>query len=364
MSLSDHCHFERCEHEETDCRGDDLPGLSPLNKLPVALVEDLGDMVGQTLRLRGVVTEIEVKTAKNGNPYVAFEIMDRTGRVGGKQWETSTPFAAVGDVVGMVVRGDEFNGAPQVVVERVQLRDDDPNDFMPASHLTKDALVGAVDALWAEFDDHPAMQIAEYVLRGIREAYFDAPAALKMHHAYARGLAEHTLSMVCAARALAAHYRQFYGDVINEGLLVAGVLLHDSGKVLEYERQGITWATGVAGELVGHIPFIDALIADVAQRFGTPEHITLRLRHIVLSHHGRKEFGSPVEPRTMEAQIVHQVDMLDSRMAMMREAIRTTRGPVSDYVRPLGGRVVPHHTHHTQWGTPTGAPDAPTGEEE
>lgn len=310
--------------------------------IPVVRVDELRDHIGDEVFVKGVLASAEVGKTSKGSSFVKFVLMDRSGEVEGRIWNSVRLPGEPGDVIGFRGRADEFNQRPQLVfISSRPLPDEDPDEYVIASHLEASAIERALGSLMQEFDGD-AMAIVREVFagEGLRSAFMAVPAASRNHHAYARGLAEHTLSMVCAARSLVRHYRDFYGDPIDEALVVAGVLLHDAGKVLEYEREGLLWGTSVAGELVGHIPFMDAMILEAARKVEADPSVVLRLRHIVLSHHGRKDFGSPVEPKTLEAQIVHQVDMLDSRMGMMREALKSARGEVSEWVRPLGGRVV------------------------
>lgn len=341
--FSDQPAIGECQSPAASTLRDSIPQPPEPRPIPIVTLEDLGDHMNSVVYVQCAVILAETGTTKGGKPFAALRLVDRTDTVEARMWDTASVPAAAGEVIGVRAKVDEFNGAKQLILESVKVYpDEDPANFVRASHVSREQLEQTLEAdlagIRGEFGDIARLIFRDDILRSV---FLDAPAAIKNHHAYARGLAEHTLSMVIAARLLVGHYRYFYLDEIDENLVVAGVLLHDLGKVVEYQRDGLAWGTGLVGELVGHIPLVDAMIVDAGMAVGAEAEKVARLRHIVLAHHGRREYGSPVEPRTMEAQIVHQVDMIDSRLGMMREAIRgVDRGSVSEWVRPLGGRVV------------------------
>jgi 3'-5' exoribonuclease len=152
-------------------------------------------------------------------------------------------------------------------------------------------------------------------------AFANAPAARAMHHAYIGGLLEHTLSMAAIAKVLARHY-----PYVNQNLLLAGVLLHDMGKVMEYTTEG-TFSFSDDGRLVGHITRAVILIElAAAATAGFPQEDLRQLVHLVASHHGNLEWGSPVVPKTLEAILLHQIDLLDSRVQGFYDHLRNDGG--------------------------------------
>jgi 3'-5' exoribonuclease len=165
---------------------------------------------------------------------------------------------------------------------------------------------------------------------------------MKNHHAWEHGLAEHVLSMLELAHNAALHYQGRYGSgAVDVDLLLAGVFLHDLGKVYDYERRGLAWELTTRGVAVGHIATCTELLALSYEACETPHAVRERLTHLVLSHHGIKSFGSPVEPVTVEARILHQVDMLDSRISPMMEVRdELDDGEMSEWVRAIRGRVL------------------------
>jgi 3'-5' exoribonuclease len=152
-------------------------------------------------------------------------------------------------------------------------------------------------------------------------AYVSAPAARMMHHAYIGGLLEHTLSMVKIGRLLARHY-----PYVNKDLLVSGILLHDMGKAIEYTT-GPTFDFTEDGRLVGHISRAAIIIELTAKEMGNFPALQLQhLVHLVLSHHGIQEWGSPTVPKTLEAVLLHQIDLLDSRVQGFFDHLRNDSG--------------------------------------
>jgi 3'-5' exoribonuclease len=156
-----------------------------------------------------------------------------------------------------------------------------------------------------------------------------APAATSNHHNYLGGLLEHVLSMARMACMLCDHYARYYPGLIDRDLVIAGCILHDLGKSeeLSWER-GFEYTT--QGQLIGHIPRGIELIEEAAARMSPapPDGLLLQLKHLVLSHHGKLEYGSPVRPRTPEAILLHELDMIDSRMSMCF-AVARAAPPVS-----------------------------------
>jgi 3'-5' exoribonuclease len=152
-------------------------------------------------------------------------------------------------------------------------------------------------------------------------SYVSAPAARLMHHAYVGGLLEHTLSMVKIGRLLVKHY-----PYVNKDLLVSGILLHDMGKAIEYTTSP-TFDFTEDGRLVGHISRATILIELAAKEMGNfPQAQLQHLIHLVLSHHGIQEWGSPVVPKTLEAILLHQIDLLDSRVQGFFDHLRNDSG--------------------------------------
>ncbi len=290
-----------------------------------------------------VVKKLQVKTASNGNPFLSLELGDRGGSFSCTLFGDSPLFDPVknagdGAVVRIEGRSDSFQGrfSPKIFKATVL-----SEEQIAAEPGLVDALVelppenGA--ELWAEFQtfielirqDELRMTVRG-VFEEIGEAFRYAPAAVAMHHAYRHGLLEHTIHMARACRALLPLYPE-----VDHDLALAGILLHDTGKTIEYEG---TLATKRSrrGILQGHV----VLGYQLARKHGIkarldPERLE-RLEHIILSHQGEPEWGAAIYAATAEAVFVSMIDNLDAKMGMVQRALRQA-DPVQDFSERLPG---------------------------
>ncbi len=178
-------------------------------------------------------------------------------------------------------------------------------------------------------------RIVRHLLSEFHEDFFSYPAAKKNHHAFAGGLAYHTLSILRLAKSVADQYPH-----VNRALLYAGALLHDMGKTIEMSGPVSTTYT-LAGNLVGHIVLIDEKIVEACQQLKIDEQSesVLILRHMILAHHGLLEYGSPVRPHVMEAEILHDLDELDASIQMMQTSIgHAEPGTYTERIFAMDGR--------------------------
>ncbi|HYL74043.1 MAG TPA: HD domain-containing protein [Bryobacteraceae bacterium] len=270
----------------------------------------------------------DVRQKKSGEPYLSLLLGDRTGEVDAKMWDN------VGEVLDTFQRDDFvrvkgllqiFQNRPQLTIHkmtRVLDCDVDFADYFPAS--TRDpmdmfaelrGIVAAVgnphlrSLLEAFLDDEPLAQM-----------YRTAPAAKHVHHAYLGGLLEHVLSVCQLCRVMAAHY-----SYIDLDLLMTGAILHDIGKVAEltYDR---SFGYSSEGQLLGHIIIGMRFLHEKLQRFPEfPPKLRILVEHLILSHHGELEFGSPKVPLFPEALLLHHLDNLDSKMECMRSLLEKDR---------------------------------------
>jgi 3'-5' exoribonuclease len=292
-----------------------------------AYVADLsGDSSVTTFFL---VCEKETRLTREGKPYLRLELGDRTGTIEAKMWDRFEEAAGTferDDFVKVQGRVELYRGKPQLSLERVRRAEPgeiDPADFFP--HTEKD-----VEALWSELREHIA-SVGNPWLRRLLEAVAEdpeiaakwkrAPAAKSLHHAYLGGLLEHVVSLCGLCRAVAARYPE-----ADAGLLLTGAILHDIGKIdeLAYER-----AIGYTdeGQLLGHIVMALNLVTkkmDAIEDF--PRELKTLVRHLIVSHHGRYEFGSPRLPAFREAVMLHYLDDLDSKMGAMAATFDSPEG--------------------------------------
>jgi 3'-5' exoribonuclease len=276
-----------------------------------------------------VVKKLQVKTAANGNAFLSLELGDRGGSFSCTVFGDSPFFdliknAGDGAVVRIEGRSDSFQGrfSPKILRAAVLTEEE-----LAAEPGLVDALVESAPedgaALWAEFQTfidaikHDELRMTvRSVFEEIGESFRWAPAAVAMHHAYRHGLVEHTLHMARACKALLPLYTEVDAD-----LAMAGILLHDTGKTIEYEG---TLATKRSrrGILQGHV----VLGYQLARKHGLkarldPDRLE-RLEHIILSHQGEPEWGAAVYAATPEAVFVSMIDNLDAKMGMVQRALR------------------------------------------
>jgi len=315
-----------------------------------------------------LVTSKERRTTRRGDPYLSLTLADRTGEIDGRIWDDAEAMAERFDADDFVdVRADveTYNDERQLNIGDIkQIADSEVTlrDYLPHSQWDGDALFDQLERL---VDEHVE---SDLVRRFVDELFSDpdfvarfkrAPAAKSNHHDYFGGLLEHCLSMARVAVSLGRHYAHYYPGFLNQDLVIAGCILHDIGKVdeLSYERS-VSYST--EGKLVGHITQGVEMVTAVAGRMdpAPPEALVQQLKHLVLSHHGHCEFGSPVEPRTPEAMLLHEIDMIDSRMNLYVSHLEEHRDgvaadePWTSYHRALESDVYAGPSESPSWAAP------------
>jgi 3'-5' exoribonuclease len=291
-----------------------------LQKLFVADVRDRSQVDSVFL-----VKEKITAMAKNGKPYLTLRLMDKSGEVDAKVWDNIDVVAASfdkDDFVAIRSKATVYLGKMQLVISdlrRVPEEEVILADFLPEAERAIEEMERELTALVAS--------LADPFLQRLLGAFFDdppfmaryrtAPAAKGMHHVYLGGLLEHSL----AVARLVDRIVPLYAD-LNRDLLVAGALLHDVGKVREmtYLR---SFDYTDEGKLIGHITIgVEMVHERIAAIAGFPPELALLLKHLILSHHGQYEFGSPKRPKTIEATILNYLDDLDSKINGIRTHIR------------------------------------------
>jgi len=299
--------------------------LTPLTVRSIkALPRDNSDTFAAVVLVKRVAT----KTAKNGNPFLTVELGDKTGSFGLNVFSDSPAF-------------ELFTGQKEGGVVRVEARIEYYQDrlspkLLRAEALTMEQLAGSshlsnlvetapedADLLWNEFQqhlasiNHPDLRAAvQMIFDEIGEAFRVAPAAVSMHHAYRHGLLEHTVHMARAAKALLPLYPEVDAD-----LAMAGVLVHDIGKVIEYQGDLVA-SKSRRGILQGHVVLGYQLVRKAGIKARLNADLLERLEHIVLSHQGELEWGAAVIAATPEAVFVAKVDDLDAKMGMVQRLLR------------------------------------------
>ncbi len=284
-------------------------------------VRDCQQHESQTITSNFVVASKQIKTKKSGEPYLALILADRSGQVQANMWDNVSDVLHAFEqddfikVKGMV---QKYNGRWQVTVHKARKLGDseiDYTDYLPKT--TKD-----IDQLWktlgefVESFENPWLKrlVQDFMAdEAIASAYRTAPAAKTLHHAYIGGLLDHVVSLFTVCDLTARNYPQ-----VNRDLLLTGAFVHDIGKIHElgYQRS-ISYTT--KGQLLGHMIIeLEMLHKKLAEIPGFPDELKILIEHLIISHHGQYEFGSPKLPMFPEALMLHYLDDLDSKMESMR----------------------------------------------
>jgi len=270
----------------------------------------------------------EIRQKKTGEPYLSLSLCDRTGEIDAKMWDN------VAEVMNAFERDDfvKVKGRVQVYNNRLQLTihklrklagsEIDLADYLPASQRDPAEMLAELREIGASLQNPHLKALVEAFLSDeeIARLYQRAPAAKYIHHAYLGGLIEHVLSLCRLCRLAAGHYPNLDAD-----LLLAGAILHDVGKIYElsYER---SFGYSNEGQLVGHIAIgLRLLEQKLRQLPEFPARLRLLVEHLVVSHHGALEFGSPKLPAFPEALVLHYLDDLDAKLDCMRAILEQDR---------------------------------------
>ena len=272
-----------------------------------------------------LVQKAEMRATANGKRFLDLSLVDRTGAVPAKWWDYAGEPPAVGTVVRVRGLGNEYNGHLQLRIDSLApARPEDgraPADFVPAAPETPESMLAEVSATAAALRDPSLRAIVLRLLASANEGgrLLSAPAAKSMHHATLGGLLHHTVMMLRVAKAVAGVYR-----FLDKDLLFAGVIAHDLGKLDEMSANDLGLVDGYTrdGRLVGHIVRGVVNIERAAAETGASRERTLLLQHLVLSHHGEPDFGSPVPPKCPEAEVLSMIDRLDAKLYQMVAALK------------------------------------------
>ncbi len=284
-----------------------------------------GDSVNEIFLL----ADKQLRANRNANLYLLAALRDRTGIVSGLMWNVAEEMVqnvSAGDYVRVRGKVQLYQGGLQMImthIDHVPRSSCDEEDFQVQSQANAAPLLARLKELLTSLRCAQLLTLAQCFLddEALVTGLCAAPAGVKAHHAYMGGLIEHVVSMSEVADRICVLY-----PALNRDLLLLGVLLHDLGKVRE-----LSWDPTLAytdeGQLLGHIniaiEILNEKLVNAASRLGKPldQEIVLRLKHMILSHHGTREFGSPTVPMTPEAIALHHIDNLDARLHEFTRAI-------------------------------------------
>ncbi|MCE5212209.1 MAG: HD domain-containing protein [Deltaproteobacteria bacterium] len=271
-----------------------------------------GDKVASSF----LVAEKNMAFSQKGSPYLTVKLRDRTGEIESKVWENAIELDKLfkkGDIIFIEGRAANYKNSIQISIinlKKILWEEVEPADYLPA-------VKGDVRKMFGELLGY-IEKINDKFLKALLDAFFQneetvslfqrAPAAKGFHHIYLGGLLEHTLSVVRLLDKVSGHY-----SVLDKDMLITGGILHDIGKIYEFSYNNIIDYSD-EGRLIGHIVMgVEMINQKIAAIENFPQQLALELRHIILSHHGEFEFGSPKRPKTLEALVVHYIDDLDAK---------------------------------------------------
>lgn len=300
-----------------------------MNKI---FIKDLKE--NDTFESTFLVKDKKLGVGKNGKSYLVLIIGDNSGEVDARLWDQADQASKecdIGDVVKLKGQVQLFQNRKQIIIHKFEkIIVEDLKDYIPQSKVDPNDLYVQVLQIVRTIKNQHLLQLALNILEDeeIKTLLLKAPAARSIHHAWAGGLLEHVLSMLKILDFMATHY-----SFLSRDLIIFGGVFHDLGKVWELSiEQGIQYTD--RGRLLGHIYMMCELIDKKSSKIlGFPEDLKDYTKHIILSHHGKVEYGSPKRPKFLEALIVAMVDDLDSKMSTVEKFIENERDSGQNWSR-------------------------------
>jgi 3'-5' exoribonuclease len=276
----------------------------------------------------------------NGGSYFSVELRDASGQITAKKWDATLQDEEIfvtGNVISLIGETNRYKDALQLKIlsaEVVPLDEIDVDRFVKAPPVSKSELIKKFNNYVNSIKNEDCQKLLKYMINKFDDKLYSYPAAVSIHHEYSSGLLMHSLSMADLAAFLCPIYDCDYD------ILITGCLLHDMGKIIELEGP-IVYKYSLEGKLLGHISIMVSEIRRAAEGLKITSEIPLLLEHMVLSHHGAPEFGSPILPLTREALLLSLIDNIDSKMVIVDKALENVNpGEFSNKVFPLDNRML------------------------
>ena len=287
--------------------------------MKVEWVKDLKD--GQHVHDEFIVASVTKVPTDKGKPYLNVRLQDKSGAIEAKKWEVSDHDLEIivpGAVIEVEGEVNSYRNALQLKITGVNETMKelvDMSNFKKVSPIPLEEHKAKLATYLKSFKDPDVSLIVNKVVEHFYDKYITYPAAVRIHHEFGSGIIHHSLAMADLAEAVAKLYPQ-----VDRDILVAGALLHDIGKTIEYKDLPVPEQT-VEGKLCGHIAIMYAEFKKIVDELNIKSEVPLLLEHMILAHHGQLEFGSPVLPATREALLLSMIDLLDSRMMVLDKAL-------------------------------------------
>ncbi|AQQ52548.1 3'-5' exoribonuclease YhaM [Planococcus lenghuensis] len=296
--------------------------------------------VGEQVDTFLLVKQSNKGVTTTGNPFMSLVLQDKSGDIEAKLWDTKEEHEKMYAAETIVKVGGEihnYRGKNQLRIKSIRPARPEENQsisaLVPSAEKSKEELYEELVQFFFEMKNPKIQRITRHILKQYQQEIMTFPAATKNHHDYVSGLADHTVSMLRLGKSLCELYPS-----LNKDLLYSGIILHDIGKVFELSGPIATTYT-LEGNLLGHISIMVTEIAKTAQELEIEGEEVLLLQHMVLSHHGKEEWGSPKKPMIKEAEILHYIDNIDAKMMMLDRALEKTKpGEYTERLFPLDNR--------------------------
>ena len=275
---------------------------------------------GQSVTSYFALSQVSLRDGTRGQ-YLALTLMDKTGALEARMWdEAAETFKSCGEGCYVKVQGQisKYKGKVQITVTKMRsaaAEEVEAGDFVPVSAFPVQDMDQELRGFVDGFVDADLRRLVLAFLDDpeIGPAFREAPAAAKLHHAWIHGLLEHVLLLVRVLSATSAFYPE-----VNRDLLLTGAILHDIGKVKELSW-GRSFSYTLEGQMIGHISIAQGMLREKVRELpGFPERLRVLVEHMILSHHGKYEFGSPKLPMTPEAMLLSAMDDVEAKFAAMR----------------------------------------------
>ena len=286
-----------------------------------------------------VVKEVSKGVSTSQSAYLNLVLQDNTGKIDAKKWEANEKDIEsfkVGNVLSLLVDPINYRGSMQLKIVDYDLLKDfkDIKELIIKPPVPTDTLELEFKSFINKINNLDIKNIVVEIVKNVYDEFIFHPAAKTNHHEYTSGLLHHEVSMLKLAEAISNLY-----PTINKDLLYGGIILHDIGKIRELSGP-ITTEYTIEGRLLGHISIINAEIAKVAEKLNIKSQAVILLQHMFLSHHGKLEYGSPVMPHTLEAEVMYLIDNMDSKITMINKALADLEdNTFSNKIMPLEGQA-------------------------
>lgn len=301
------------------------------------------------LKLTVIIKRAMQGVASNGNPYLNLLLQDKEASITARLWDVKThdiEQLTIGQVIHLVANSLTYAEQLQLKVVNYKVVEN------PTEELMKSLISSApieVNKEWEllmntinHFDDVVLKKILSHLLKKYEKDFITRAAAVKVHHNVRNGLLWHTITMLKMAKEIVKVY---HDREINHDLLFAGIIMHDFGKLWELNTELMTSFT-LQGQMMGHIVLGSEQVRVACQelKINDQEEIVILLQHLILASHGKHEYGSPVLPKTLEAEILHHVDNLDAKITIIDEALKLTKvGETTNRLNSVENRVFLKH---------------------